>query len=348
MPTPHPRAGRAGPAVATAIAAAVVLAGVLGAPATAAADPARPGGTLAVIEDVTPAAPGLRIEVSGGDTFLVVTADPGTEVEIPGYDGEPYLRILADGTVQQNRRSPSAVLNENRDGTVNDGLGSSDGDAAPQWEDVGDGGTVAWHDHRIHWMLPEDPVAAPGGTISDFEVPLLVDRAEVSVTGRLVLVPTGVPWAIPLAAACGVVVAVLGRSGPLRRALLAVASLVAGAVGASALLENPPGAGARPWGVLLAAGALACALGAALGARRAGRGPAARALELAAVALLCGWWVGRVAVLWASVVPTLAPGWTDRAGTALVAGISLGAAVAVLREAGARPVPMGTTPPVRS
>ena len=64
---------------------------------------------------------------------------------------EPYLRFLADGTVERNLRSEATYLNEDRQGAV-DLPAQADHEAEPEWETVADDGTYAWHDHRIHWM----------------------------------------------------------------------------------------------------------------------------------------------------------------------------------------------------
>ena len=50
----------------------------------------------------------------GGDGFLEMAVEPGHEVVVEGYDGEPYLRFRADGTVQENQNSPATYLNRNR------------------------------------------------------------------------------------------------------------------------------------------------------------------------------------------------------------------------------------------
>ncbi len=63
-----------------------------------------------------------RWHVVGGDSFLEVSVDEGHEVLVPGYQGEPYLRFRADGTVERNRNSPATYLNDSRQGDV-DGAG---------------------------------------------------------------------------------------------------------------------------------------------------------------------------------------------------------------------------------
>ena len=119
----------------------VVLCTVLGA-TEAGADGARPSNFESVIDSVQPDLDTVQVEVVGGDAFVQVTAAPGTEVLIPGYDGEPYLRIATDGTVYRNRRSAAAYLNESRFGTTSELPDSVDSSAKPDWVRVGDGGQV--------------------------------------------------------------------------------------------------------------------------------------------------------------------------------------------------------------
>ncbi len=67
------------------------------------ADPAEPTDFSTVIVGIEPATPTIDVDVVGGDSFLELTAEPGTEVVVLGYWGEPYLRFNADGTVDENR-----------------------------------------------------------------------------------------------------------------------------------------------------------------------------------------------------------------------------------------------------
>ncbi|HVY78003.1 MAG TPA: hypothetical protein VG898_05815, partial [Solirubrobacterales bacterium] len=66
------------------------------------------------IEAVRPAVPGVGFEVLNYDSDMLLVDRGGHEVVIYGYEGEPYARILRDGTVQKNRLSAATYLNENR------------------------------------------------------------------------------------------------------------------------------------------------------------------------------------------------------------------------------------------
>ncbi len=166
--------------VTTAIAALAVLAG----PVPAYADPPGPTDYQTEVVSVEPPHPAVEVEIVGGDSFLLLAVQPGTAVEVPGYDGEPYLRFGRDGVVVVNEESRARWLNDDRYGDVSvpAGVGA---DAEPEWVVVADDGRYAWHDHRIHWMNPEPPPGAePGEVILEDVVPLTVDEEAVAITVR--------------------------------------------------------------------------------------------------------------------------------------------------------------------
>ncbi len=212
------------------------------------ADPAGPthlrSTVTAVTADDGQAVP-LEVEVIGGDAFLVVRARPGVTVEVPGYEGEPYLRMGADGTIEVNDRSPARWLNEERYLTrTPDG---ADADAPPRWVQVGDGHEYAWHDHRVHFMSPRQPPGVDTQVrevqpVLDWEVPLVVDGRPVTVTGSLVWVPSPGPL-VPVGAALSVAAllfALRRRLTPLVTAAVAVAAALA--VSVPMVTGLPPGA----------------------------------------------------------------------------------------------------------
>lgn len=291
----------------------------------AGADAAEPGGTASVVDRLNPEVDGVSLEATGGDAFIELDVDSGVEVTVFGYDGEPYIRVLADGTVEQNLRSPAVGLNSDRfGGAVN---AEADSSAEPEWEVISSDGSAAWHDHRTHWMLESDPVAAPDGVIQEFAISMEVDGEPVLAEGRLLLIEQGFPWAIGVAIVVAIGSFLLPRW---THKLLVTAGIIAVALSWASWADNPPEAGAVPWAVGLALLGLVAAAGSSLSARRQDRQASiSRPLGLspwsyAALGALTGWWVFRVSVLWAPVVPTLVPGWLDRAGTAFVCGATLG------------------------
>jgi hypothetical protein len=302
----------------------------------AGADGARPSNFESVIDAVEPDTDRVTVEIVGGDAFVQVRAEPGTEVAIPGYDGEPYLRIDADGTVHRNRRSAATFLNEDRFGSSMRLPERVDASADPDWERIGEGGQVAWHDHRVHWMLAEAPDTTDG-VVQEWTVPMTVDGDEVLVSGRLLHRADRFPWPAIVGLAVAALVAWRARRELERTVLLAGASLVALVSSVGWFVANPPGADPTPLPMLLAGAALA----AALVARAAP--PAVRylALPLASVALLIGWFVHRVGVLWMPTLPTGLPDPLERLVAVGVVSVAVGVAIAVL----VRPYPDGVARP---
>jgi hypothetical protein len=320
-------------AVGTATALVVSL---LGGPlaGNAGADAARPGNYESTLDEVRPPVDGIAVDVLGGDTFLQVRARPGVEVLVPGYDGEPYLRIRGDGVVEENLRSPAVYLNRSLDGT--EPLPTrADSSAPPEWRPTGAVGRAAWHDHRVHWMLDAPPEPGPDGFVQTWSVPLVVDGQRVEATGTLRYRPDA--WGAAVGAALVGAAAAVGAVVAARRARsrilgLGGAALLALTLSWLELRVNPPDAGASlvPMGV--------CALALVLVALA----PAVRRawLELAVVAILGSWALLRLEVLVRPVLPFPLPAVIDRVGTAAVLGVAAGTAVAALRG----PLPIDPEP----
>jgi hypothetical protein len=145
-----------------------------------------------------PGVEGLTWRIINSDEYLQLDNDGDAEVAVPGYSGEPYLRIGPDG-VFRNRNSQATYVNEDRFG---DTVIPSDIDPGgpPDWEQVSGGSSYAWHDHRIHWMASTDPPGVqtdPGSEqlVNSWTVPFEVDGSEHELAGELVWVPGGSPWA---------------------------------------------------------------------------------------------------------------------------------------------------------
>ncbi|MDY7105314.1 MAG: hypothetical protein S0880_29355 [Actinomycetota bacterium] len=316
-----------------AVAALAGLAWIVATAGAAAADPAGPTDYRSEVEELEPPTDAIEVSVLGGDSFLYVEVEPGTEVEIPGYDREPYLRISADGTVEENQRSRTYHLNQDRYGTNEDVPAGIDADAEPQWVEVDDDGSYAWHDHRAHWMQPGRPVGLePGDTILDSRVIFVVEGTEVEAVVRSVWeeAPSPIP---PIfgAAATVLVLLALARLLPAARAV-AIGATVLGAaalvIGWWQFASLPPETAPSPTLWLLPATATIAGAVAIWAAGRPRRQPLALALTALAGAELLVWVWTRQEGLWRALIPTDAPFWLDRATTAaaLVVGI---AAVAV-------------------
>jgi hypothetical protein len=144
------------------------------------------------VTGVTPNVPGVSLQVLEFADRLILTNHSGRTVTVLGYDREPYGRVLADGTVQLNTRSPAYYLNQNFYGDVNVPASAS-ATATPHWTVVDRTGRLEWHDHRIHWMSPALPPQvkdkAKRTKIFDWRVPIEVGGQMATVNGELFWTP---------------------------------------------------------------------------------------------------------------------------------------------------------------
>jgi hypothetical protein len=169
--------------------AAIALA-VAAVPAQSAAHEGNPD-FRSEVNGLEPATEGVSVQVLNYDDSLELKNDSGETVIVDGYDGEPYLRILGDGTVQVNTRSPSHYLNGDRyaDAEVPP---EADPKAPPVWETIDRSGRYAWHDHRAHYMgqgTPEQVTDEGERTeVFDYSIPVEVGGNRAAITGTLVWV----------------------------------------------------------------------------------------------------------------------------------------------------------------
>jgi hypothetical protein len=264
--------------------------------------------------------------IEGGDSFLRIEVEPGHEVYVEGYAGEPYLWIDADGVVHENRHSPATYYNRNRSG-VAELPPEADPNAEPDWKVVGDGGAWAWHDHRAHWMGGGPPSGMePGDSRPPMVVPLTLDGVPTEITVVVTLVASPSPWPAIAGGAIGVVL-VLAAAAPRRRlpewVVIVTVGAAASIIGLVQYMSLPPETGPRwSWWV---PPVIAVICGAALPfvPRSARWLRAAFALVAGAQLLLWGW--SRRSGLTKPVLPTSAPFWLDRlvSAMALTAGIGL-------------------------
>jgi hypothetical protein len=140
------------------------------------------------VRRVVPGVPGLEVRMLGGDGRLEIRNPGHHTVVVLGYDGEPFARLLPDGSAQMNMRSPATYLNRDQSATA-EVPPEADSRAAPVWAPVEGGGRLEWHDHRTHWMgvgtPPQVEVASARTKIFDYRVPIVVDDRAVAIEGAL-------------------------------------------------------------------------------------------------------------------------------------------------------------------
>jgi hypothetical protein len=144
------------------------------------------------ITAVTPSVPGLSFQVLEFADRILMTNHTGKTVTIYGYEGEPYARVLANGTVEQNVRSPATYLNTNFYAQVTVPP-IADASAPPKWEVIDRTGQFEWHDHRIHWMSPVPPTKVKNKSertlIFNWAVPISVGASKGAIDGQLFWTP---------------------------------------------------------------------------------------------------------------------------------------------------------------
>jgi hypothetical protein len=194
-----------------------------------------------VIDTVAPKISGVRLQILNLDDRLELQNTSGRTVVVQGYNGEPYARVLADGTVQVNRRSPAYYLNDDRFGQAKVPAAAKPG-ATPDWQVVDKAGRFQWHDHRIHWMSQIPPKQVTDKSkrtkVFDWTVPMQVGGERTAVKGTLFWQPTAGGGA-PVGAIAGLgAIALLGLV-----AVVVVRRRRAGAEGA----ERAAGAEVEAW-----------------------------------------------------------------------------------------------------
>jgi len=231
--------------------------------ASALADPGEPGNTLSVVQAVKPATGVITVDIVGSDAFVRMTVALGHEVEVTGYDEEPYLRIDKEGRVYENSWSPTLLISKTRYGNGKRMSYTYSQDQAPTWREVATTGTVMWHDHRVHWMSPIKPAAINDeGLVQGWSIDMIVDGTATVVSGSLYVrdVP-GTWWWLFTVPAAALVLALGVRA---RRGVIAVVSATLGVVGVLEYIGVPTPARATPTLVAFAFFVGACMLGGVL------------------------------------------------------------------------------------
>ncbi|WP_117209930.1 hypothetical protein [Allorhizocola rhizosphaerae] len=183
-----------------------------------------------------PVLAGLEVKMIEAGARLQLTNRSGRNVEVLGYQGEPYLEVRPDG-VYENIHSPATYLNV----TIAhvDPPAHADPTVPPEWKKVAQEPVYRWHDQRA---LPPAGVAEPRADtpqhIRDWTVPMRVDATPLSVNGVLEWMPpppAGLWWGLAIVGAG--LVALLGlvrrRITPVLAVLVMLGSALALGYGVS-------------------------------------------------------------------------------------------------------------------
>ena len=305
---------------------------------------------------VTPPVPGVsvRILAFGDDVELVNRT--ATEVQIPGYSDEPYLRIGPDG-VWRNANSPATYLNLDRYARTTLPA-HADPQAAPDWQQVASDSQYVWHDHRTHWMsqgqLPPSVAADPTRShrVFAWTIPMTHAGAPVEVTGELTWSPPPSPWVVwplyVLLALTGVLAGLVAR-GPRPLGVLLLLGAVAALWHALATPAPAVSAGSHAGAIVSALLPAVLITGLAVVGFRSGlRG---RGAVTGLMAVVLGWLLlveglPDVDVLWSAHVLSNGPQVVARAAVAVMVALGMGwvvggiAATRRFREADQRPEPV--------
>ena len=290
-------------------------------------DSVQPRNTESVIEKISPAVPdGVKIEIIGGDTFVRLTA-VGVRAEVRGYDDEPYLRISAEGLVEVNESSVTAVLNGDRYGSVD--TSQMKPNDVPKWRTIATNGIAMWHDHRSHWMSPLLPATIDDkGTGLNWDSPMIIAGQRTLVSGSLYLRDqASVAWW--LAGLPAVLIAVL-LSLFRRRGFFAIvlaASLLGVIAGFMEYNGLPDDAQITPVMLMFCAGAAVIAIAASVRLIRPGAMHIALSLNAGAgAALVVGAWLTADQVR-AAYIPGIDQMWIARTAIPVMMGIGLVAVI---------------------
>jgi len=151
-----------------------------------------------VVDRIVPSTDGLTGTVLDHDDALQLVNKSDKDVVVLDQDGEPYARLLADGTVQVNARS-SLARGENAPPSGAEASvdlvahAGHEHEAAPPprsaWVTVDRTGRYAWHDPRInyrtHPVPPQVRDTSKQTKVKDWRVPLLVAGQAGDVLGTL-------------------------------------------------------------------------------------------------------------------------------------------------------------------
>ena len=208
---------RPGAAAAAAFAAVLAVA-LVGLPARPAGAHAGDGLTQAILEQVSPATPGITMQVAYSVNYELLVANHSQQVVTFLADsGEPFLQIGPTG-VQGNFASPTFYASDVPEGLTQFPAQARPGaDVPPIWRTLSAQPNWGWYDHRLHptasSVPPEIIKADKPAVLGTWRIPFRLGPQAGEVRGRFEFrPPTGAYTPVqksPLTPADGVKVQVV-------------------------------------------------------------------------------------------------------------------------------------------
>jgi hypothetical protein len=168
------------------------------------------------LERVSPIVPNVTWHVIDLNDEIELINHSSKLVTVYGYDGDQYLRIYPNGTVQLNENSPAYYLNQSFFAGGVKPPSYATANATPNWVIVSKTASFIWHDHRIHWYAPGVPYQVKNvhktTFIQNWTVPFEVGAVKGALYGKLVWIGEK-PLAFPIGAIIAFIAILLAGAG---------------------------------------------------------------------------------------------------------------------------------------
>lgn len=305
---------------------AVLLALINPVPAAAhiAGSGGSPSNDRTVVTAIRPAVPTVAVTVGLGGQWVRVTNQGAAVIVMPGYRGEPFLR-LSRNRLEVNVLSSTAVQTGQTQGIP----APRNPAAQPRWVQLREADSATWTDARI---VPPPQSQASSGS---WELPLVVDGQQVSALGTWDRIPSPAPWPwVALLVLLTAAVAAISWMQDWQRPMAAVV-----AAGTLAFVVHVVGTGFAPqqggplfgWIGVAAVAAFSLVVGAVtvVSALRRSETAASRIITAGIVVLLLAF--TDISVIWNSQLPFAGPAVLDRGLVVLAYATALGLFIAGAR-----------------
>jgi hypothetical protein len=172
-----------------AVVAAAVAVALVGLPARPASAHAGDGLSQPIIEQITPALPGITLQVAYSANYELLVENAGQEaITFLADTGEPFLRVGPKG-VEANFASPTFYNSNSPVGLEHFPDQARPGAAVPPiWRRISAQPNWGWYDHRLHptesYVAPEIIKAGKVAVLGRWTVPFRIGDRPGEIDGR--------------------------------------------------------------------------------------------------------------------------------------------------------------------